>query len=284
MTYNKPNDKSYVDMCIYFDEHIYLEDRNDELLYQYLYLIIYMLACKKNFFVSWDDYDAFSLYMATKVYLRYINPKHQEEEGKIKSVLNYCKNLLYPTKVDFLKENYVEILGSDPHKDGDFSQLRMTMAESVQDDHINSNELFDDIITEFENIPAIIKDVINDTPFRNDKIMYHRLFMSVLLTVAKSVTLSNSTIGRLQRRSDKGLNIESLLMAALVKERDSNVTLWRLDNMYYNLVKLLSFKVRKQCGTKVGNVRKDYELSEEDISAVLMTAYGNVLRDDNEEF
>ena len=86
MTYNRP-DKVYLPpeydnkakniytrMALYFDLFIYSDKRDDTLLYQYLYHIIYMLACRKKYFVSWEDYDNFALYMATKVYMRYINP------------------------------------------------------------------------------------------------------------------------------------------------------------------------------------------------------------------
>lgn len=296
MTYNRPNyvplppeyDKKakniYTRMSLYFDLNIYKEPRNDTLLYQYLYHIIYMLACRKKFFVSWDDYDKFAIYMATKIYLRYISPKHQEEEDKLKSVLNYCKSLLYPTKVDFLKENYAEIIGSDPKSDNDFSILRDSMIEGVQSDHRNNELILNEIIGEFEFLPKLIWKEVKKTPYTTDTVFTHRLFMSVLLTVAKGVTLSNQAISKIQKRLARGLDIDDFMLTSLMKERESSVTLWRLDNKYYNLINLLAFKVRKKCGENVGLIRQDYELSSEDVTAVLMSAYGNVARDDNEEF
>ena len=156
MTYNKPDNITYVEMCIFFDNNIYSDTRNDTILYQYLYHIIYMLACKKRYFNSFVEYDAFALYMATKVYLRYINPEHQGEEDRIKSVLNYCKTLLYPTKVDFQKETYSEIFGSDPNKSDDFSTLESDMVDSVQSSHINTELLMEDLVSEFNELSKLI--------------------------------------------------------------------------------------------------------------------------------
>lgn len=284
MTYNKPENITYVEMCIYFDEHIYSEDRDDNILYQYLYHIIYMLACKKRYFNTWEEYDLFALYMATKVYLRYINPNHQEAEDRIKSVLNYCKNLLYPTKVDFQKETYAEIFGSDPNRDDDFFSLKSDMVENVQVSHTDTELLMEDLVSEFKALSKIIWKEINKTPYVNDKILCRRLFMSVLVTVVKGLTLSNAVKDKLQKKALKGSDTEALVLESLTKERESSTTLWRLGSEYTDIVSMLAFKVRKRCGENINLVRKEFELSDEDVNAVLASAYGNVLRDDNEEF
>lgn len=283
MTYNKPNNITYTGMCIYFDKHIYSDHRDDNILYQYLYHIIYMLACKKRYFTSWEEYDAFALFMATKVYLRYINPEHQGEGDRIKSVLNYCKTLLYPTKVDFQKETYAEVFGSDPNRDDDFSILKADMESSVQSTHINNELLIKDLVSEFKQISKIIRRIIKTTPYANDVILSKRLFMSVLITLIKGLTLSNSVKNKLLKKEERGANIDNLILSALNKERDSGLTLWRLDASYADIVAMLTFRVRRACGENIQLVRQSFELSTEDVNAVLATAYGNVFRDDNEE-
>lgn len=284
MTYHKPDNITYVEMCIYFDKHIYDTLRNDTILYQYLYHIIYMLACKKRYFNSWEEYDAFALYMASKVYLRYINPEHQGEEDRIKSVLNYCKTLLYPTKVDFQKETYAEIFGSDPNRDDDFSILKADLVDNVQTSHTNITLMMEDLVSEFKGLSKIIWKEINKTPYATDTLLSKRLFMSVLITLIKGLTLSNAVKTKLQKKVDKGLDTESIVLESLTKEREASTTLWRLDISYTGIVSMLAFKVRKQCSENINLVRKEFELSEEDVSAVIASAYGNVLRDDNEEF
>ena len=107
--------------------------------------------------------------------------------------------------------------------------------------------------------------------------------MSTLLTLVKGLTLSNSIKNKLQKKVDRGLDTESVVLDALIKEREDSTTLWRLDTTYFGIVSLLAFKVRRQCGKDINLVRKGFELSDEDVNAVLASAYGNVLRDDNEE-
>lgn len=272
----------YTRMAIYFDLHIYDDpnERDDNKLYQYLYLIIYMLACKAKYFHNFEDYDDFSLIFANKVYIRYVSPKHQGEEDKLKSVLNYCKSLLYPTKVDYQKETFSEIV--EDHK-GRPTEYGERVKEAVQQDYCNNEALLEMIIKTFENSPKYIKKVISYTPYRNDKLMVRRLYMSVLLSLLKSVTFSNANINKLKRREDKNLNNDEIIISIYKKEQEDCVTLWRLDDKYYNLVHVLTKKVRRMCAEEISSMRKDFELSDEDINSVIMSAYGNVLRDDNEE-
>lgn len=50
MTYKKPAGVTYVQMCMYVDANIYKEQKQENLLYEYIYHICYMLACKSHFF------------------------------------------------------------------------------------------------------------------------------------------------------------------------------------------------------------------------------------------
>ena len=117
MTYSNPNIK-YTDMCIYIDAHAYEEDRNDDLIFEYLYHITKMLAHKSNYFNKPKYYDDFGIYAAGKLFLRLINPKQFDinpDTGlprltKIKSILNYAKTKIYPLKVEFEQENYYQML------------------------------------------------------------------------------------------------------------------------------------------------------------------------------
>lgn len=106
MTYKKPADVTYTDMCIYVDENVYRDDLTEieqEQIYIYIYHICYMLACKGKYFKTFEDYDNFALYTAAKLYARLIDARQFEDPpklNKIKSILNYAKNTLYGMKVD----------------------------------------------------------------------------------------------------------------------------------------------------------------------------------------
>ena len=75
MTYTRPKDVTITAMCIYIDDHIYNGDYNEELVFEYLYHIVYSLSCKDKFFSRFEDYDAFALFCATKIFMRLIDKR-----------------------------------------------------------------------------------------------------------------------------------------------------------------------------------------------------------------
>ena len=60
MIYKKPKGVKYTDMAIYIDNHIYSEDCDDDLVFQYLYHLVNMFAYKHKFFNRAEYYDDFS--------------------------------------------------------------------------------------------------------------------------------------------------------------------------------------------------------------------------------
>lgn len=298
-TYNKPHKVDlppeydnkakniYSRMSIYFDLHIYDDPsvRDDDLLFRYLYLIIYMLACKEysKHFHSFEEYDEFSWFMATRLYLRYINPEHTSKYGHIVSVLNYCKSLMYHTIVDWQRETFNQIYGVDKSgkDDGLGFTLKSNMVDSIQTSYCSERNINESILDEFKYLPKCIWKVVNETPYKKDKLMIHRLYMSTLISTINSLTLSNETIMKLENKSK--INDE-VIYQQYEKERNNCVILWRLDSKYTNLVELLVRKSRIKFSEKLHEVRQDLELNEEDLNAVIMSAYGNTYRNDNEEF
>lgn len=260
-------------MAVYFDNHIYddPEERDDTLLYQYLYHIIYMLACRKKFFTKFTDYDQFSLFMATRIYLRITNPRHQEEHGRIKSILNYCKALVNRTKVDYQREMFNEIIGTNMKGriDGSGDRLRNDIEESLQSTHCNESCIDEEILVAITNIPTIIKDVMSETPYPKGTELYHRIYMSVYISLLNSITLSNPALRRI---SGGRRETNTRLYSA---EMEHCVTLWRLDDTYYNMIQMLVVKTRKRICGNISEIRKSVEMCSEDLNAVILSAYGN---------
>lgn len=265
MTFNKPKNMSYVDMAIYFDAHIKDDPRNDSLLYEYLYHLVYMLACKSRYFHKFEDYDQFALYAATKIYMRVIR------NIKVKSILNYVKAVLYPMKVDYQKEAFNEILNPDVDKRINPDAIKSTMQDRIQADY--SYGLSDALIEHMKLIPKYIRDVVNDTPYKDDALTSRRIYMSVLLTFLSSVTLSNLDIERLRRREEKGLDNDNNIVKLFNKERNKDVILWRLDSSMKDYISVLTIKVRKKFGQELMDVRKSFELSDDDLNAIMLSAY-----------
>lgn len=274
-------------MAVYFDANIYKpkEERNDTLLFQYLYHIIYMLACTKKYFNSFAEYDQFALFMATRLYMRYINPSHTEKCGKIKSVLNYCKALIGHNKVDFQRETFMEIFGTrlDGGDDGSGSALREDMESSIQSSHVKEEGVDDEILHAILEIPDDVRDAVSEMPYRRDDPIRHRLEVSTLMSVLNSITLSNPSAKRLM--AAEGTQSAPALKKALYEaERANCVTLWRLGGEYKNMVATLTAMARRKASDRIGRIRGSMEINSEDLNAIILSAYGNVLRDDNEEF
>lgn len=217
MTYNKPLNMTYVAMCIYFDANIYKASRDDNLLYQYLYHVCYMLACVSKYFKNYDDYDDFALYASSRIYLRYPSAGACEStpaEKKYKSILNYTKATLYPLKVDYQKENFTQIY-SYKNEDGIDSLVNLTK-ESIQKDY--SHGLYDSIIDALKLLPNTIKKRILETPYKNDVLMFKKLYLSCLLTFINSMTLSREKLDKIQERGDINER-EELLIKSLQREK-----------------------------------------------------------------
>lgn len=279
MTYNKPKNVSYTDMAIFFDKNIKKSNRNDNLLYEYLYHIIYMLANKARYFHDFQDYDEFALYAAGKIYMRAIN--QDKTEKPIKSILNYVKAVIYPMKVDYQKETYDEIINPDVDERINGEKLKNNLQSPIQSEY--QQGLMDEIYKQLDFLSGYIKDVVNESPYKNDPIVLRRLYISVLLSFLNGVTITNSGLHKLKRRELKALDTDNTTIKMLEKEKEISTVLWRLDDSLTNYVEMLTNKVRKKFGRDLIEIRKSYELSEEDMTAIMMSAYSTDQNDNNEE-
>lgn len=269
MTYNRPPGMKYTEMAMYFDAHIHDNPRNDDILYQYLYHIIYMLACKSRYFHKFAEYDSFALHAATRIYMRCIN----ENSERITSILNYVKAVLYPIKVDYQRDEFNEIINPEIDKEINTDKITAIMEESIQADY--RYDMREDIIRSFGNISKVIKDVLYQTPYRKDKLLIKKLYMSVLLSMLKSFTLSNNNIQKLQRKESRKQIKDAQIIAMLEHENSTCITTWHLDSKWNSYIRLLCNKVRKLMNEDIAGIKSSFELSSDDINAIIMSAYGS---------
>lgn len=274
MTYQKPADVTYVEMCMYFDAHIYDADRDDNLLYQYLYHIVYMLACKARFFPqNFDEYDDFALYASSRLYMRYpqvVDGKIEvDEDKKIKSILNYTNATLYPLKVDYQKETYAQIFSYDDDIKGD--TLISNTKLSIQREYAEGIEQA--ITDSLRLIPKIAKKKIQETPYRNDKLFCKRLYISCLLSLINSMTLSKTKLQKIAKKSDINER-EELFLKSLQRERRNAVIVWHLPETYRDLIQVLVNKVRKELDNEITQTKNQFSLSDADLENIMMSAFG----------
>ena len=153
----------YVDMCIYVDKYILDEDADTILIYNYLSAIALMLARKRKFFKTTEDYENFSTFMANIVYMRMTTPRQflSEDDPRyltpIKSCLNYMKQILYGRKCVFIAQEYN--FATDEKDVSGVSIHRKYMEQSLH----NSNDLLEcDVCAYFECIEKIIRKEVYD--------------------------------------------------------------------------------------------------------------------------
>jgi hypothetical protein len=278
MTYNKPYNVTYTQMAMFFDKNIKNPNRDDNLLYEYVYHIVYMLANKSKYFHYYEDYDEFSLYAANKIYMRAINQDNKEKP--IKSILNYIKAVIYPLKVDYQKETYDEIINPDVDDRINGEKLKSSIQAPIIADY--QEGMMDEIYKQLDYLPKYIKEVVDESPYKEDKLTCRRLYMSVLLSFLSGVTISNHSIQKLKRREIKSLETDDTTIKLLDKEKGKSTLVWRLEESLENYVGVLTNKVRKKFGRDLIEIKKSYTLPEEDLNAIMMSAY-NTDQNDNEE-
>lgn len=277
MTYKKPNDVTYTEMCIYIDNNVYREDLSEEeqeKIYIYIYHICYMLACKSKYFNSFAAYDNFALYCATKLYGRLVDARQFENPprlNKIKSILNYAKNTLYGMKVDWQKENFNLII--DPQVQTGAGNKNIERFS----DHLKSlvqqhyrQDLVENTLGILENIPEIIYKMILTTPYRNDKIVVHNLYMSCLLSLTNMVTLSNDSLVKLANYTNFN-DIYDYMDKLYQKEKKNFVIVWHLDESMRDYIQVLCNKIKKQIARSILENKQKCELTDEIFSAIMFS-------------
>ena len=279
MMYEKPKDVTYTQMAIYIDQHAYDENQSEEkdnLIFEYLYHLIEMLAYKAKFFTRNQYYNDFALYVASSVFMRLKNPKQfqynelgQPKIKRVKSILNYIKTILYPKKVDFEQEYY--------------DQSFKSLANQNNDSMISYGYAFSDYLIDqidgfyqvdfnlcLDSITATIKQYIFSTPFKNDSVFVMNLYFSCLLTFLSSITPRNIDLNRianLKLKQHREYELDDLLENQFHLD---DVILFHLDNNYKKYVYVLTKKIKHLIATDLSLILNDELGSESMLKSILI--------------
>lgn len=258
MLYQKPKDMKYTDMCIYVDNNVYRDDLTEEeenLIYQYIYLVCFMLAKKAKFFTKQDTYEDFAIHDATRIYMRYKNPKQEilKEDGspkleRIKSLLNYAKATLYGAKVEFEQLNYSQVLS--------YEDVESTGFET---NYSFSNQLSDSVdqlsLVDFEHslgdICGIIDSHLSKIPYRNDKKMMRNIKISCLLSLLNSITLTKSDKERYDHFDSKPYDHSLILETIYLNNKKNSTILFHVDESLRDYITLLTEELRHRIGKEL---------------------------------
>ena len=267
MLYSKEEGKRYTMMCKEFDEEFYTDNRDDNKLFGYMYLVFYMLACKSNYFPhNWNDYDGYAKYAATTVYTRYI--KFQRQGKHIKSLLNYAKSCKGHLKTDYQKEVFQQVSKKD---DVDVLTYQNIYRQSIQDSY-SKEDIEDEIENTITVVTNVLKDVIKESPHSGNKVIARNLYMSCLLTFISNVTLKNATLDKIKEKEQEAKLTGDYIIKQYQKEKEEEPILWNLDESYRDLIILLINKVRVRISDTLNEIRNSYTLPDDIVNSIIANA------------
>lgn len=258
----------YARMAIVFDYEFYEDERNDTKLYQYLYFIFYMLACKKMYFPNkFDDYDGYALYASREIYMRAI--KFQKRGVRIKSILNYVKAVLYSMKVNYQNETFRTVINpkvvpfdSDSYHD--------RLKANIQADYDKGKS--EEVIMALGMMPRAIMAAVDGTPYAADALMRDRLYKSCLLSFVNGITLPNKYSEKVKSMD------ENKVIRLLNKEAACDPILIGLDADMADYVSLLCRKAKKTVIKAVTEASRGFDLDDSYVDAIIQDLFstGNV--------
>lgn len=286
--FHKDPQLKYTDMCIYIDanlDKIVVNGENPEIeskIYEYLYHILYALACKANFFPNFEDYNAFAMFGAGELYISLRNKQinagkvvRGKEVLPIKSSLNYIKSVLFPLKVNYTRQNFAGVF--NPELGHNTEKMIENLKESVRAQY--RTDLQEDLEELLNNLPNTVHRIIWQTPYKKDPVMLNRLYISCVLTFINDITLPNKIKNKLNK-SKKVMEDTKLLN--LYKNTCDEVILWHIPLSLKDYVRLLVKKIKIQLSNDLDRARTENDLEDDVVDNIIKTAYAQY--DDTGDF
>lgn len=224
-------------MAIWIDENAYVEDVDQEKLYQYIWHLCNILALKWRYFRVSSNYEEFAIFAANKVFERYIN----KNLPRIKSSLNYIKKVLYPYKAQYQTQFYCENVSQEKLSRYD-TKYDPDLELDLQDKCSGLSKIEFKIY--LEDISKTIFGIVNKIPKRKDSAEKNNIYISVLLTFLDLITPDIKDKQRFNSIT-KGESTKTNLYNLMYKvPRDYKPVLYHLDDSLSDYVVLLTREAR----------------------------------------
>ena len=276
MLYTKPKDVRYVDMCIYIDNIVKRGDPSEEeinLIFEYLYHLSFMLSHKHKYFHEAHYYEEFSIYFATEVMYRlFYNPKlsQVDEDGKpllapIKSVLNYMKAIIYGRKCVFEHDNYSQKITHDV-TDIDY---KSNINQKLKDTLVYNSKT--DIDLYLKTISKEIKNIVySNSVYKNDKVLWNKIYISCLLSVINSLTFNEVDKKNIKSTYSLPESKYKYIDKLYKKNREDCVILYGISDSYYDYIKVMVRRIFKKLQDDIIYLsRSDVEVSDDILSELI---------------
>lgn len=284
-TYHKPAGLKYTDLAIYIDANAYKIKEEGEYpevesrIYEYFYHIVYALACKSGYFRHFHDYDSFACYAAGELYMSTRNKlinEGKEVRGKIivpiKSSLNFIKATMFPLKINYQNANFSTVV--DPELHPNIQVLKTAISESIQQQY--RPPLFDAYVETANQIPDIIKEVINTTPFRCDKLMVKKFYLSITLTLLNDITIPRKLRKKMLAKVKKLSNLKATkkLISTYVDNLEPAL-LWHLDEGFRDYIRILTSRVKEIISKRFNYSIHCNDLPDDLVDSIMRNVYEN---------
>lgn len=273
----KPSGKKVVEMCKYIDDNMYRDDLKEKernLIFEYLYDIIYLISWHRELFSFEEDCDNFSYFFANQMYDRIYN----NELDKIKSVKNYINRALRG-RIIYWQQKYKfnEIIEDSKSETKynygryiDTTLYRNTLKEEVS--FSNRSQLETLIKGEIKDLPKLIYKVCSLTQYKSDNEMVHKLYMSCLLTMLNQQTYDNESLKILEDRKDNMTLYNAFLPKLKSKRLNEPIILWHLGEDMTSFITLLLNRIKKMFMDSIYLVCKDFDISNDALDSMLLVS------------
>lgn len=263
MIFKKPSNLKYTEICMFIDENvpkIVNPGENPELenlIYNYLWLLVKALAIKKCMFNDFQDYDMYAFYAANRLF--FALRKNQLNQGKtikgklirpIKSCLNYTKALLYPMKIEYQRESFKEVIEEEfVSKKFDAFAYKEQLKGTARDNSGVSRQFKAYLYETLGRSTAIIDRLLQKSPFKPGTSDYQNLKISILLNSIQIL------------KNNKKLDMSN-----------QSIILWHLPKNMSNYTKVLLKEFFMALKLEIMDCYKEADLSDFDLENILDSA------------
>ena len=126
-----------------------------------------------------------------------------------------------------------------------------------------------------QKLSYTIKHFLQQTPYRNDKVMLNNLYLSCLMTFLNQVTLSNYNKKRYKNRLKRSYNIEGFLNRVYISEQQYSAVLYHLPDNMQNYVLTLVNQIKKLIVKDMKDLVGSFEPSDSVIEAIIASSMGD---------
>ena len=223
-----------------------------------------MLAHKAQYFKGTSHYDDFALYGATRVFLRLTDKRQFElkEEGgteyklpKIKSVLNYIKSILYPMKVTYEQENYIQ------------TGLKNREELMPIDAELNFSDTLNNAVDELDLVDTeiylgevirTIRAYLTQIPRKRHSCEWMNIYLSCILSFLNMITLCRENKEKLIALKQVVYTKPQLIDKMYRQERENAVILYHLPEEYHDYILVLINRLKRIIARDMSTAARSY--------------------------